>query len=182
MTDKRLRTDLDTKACPKCGMVLGKEAFTPTNWKRNGKYCKPCVNAYYRGRRRERGPGYSTKFVKRRREALTDMVMEYKTERGCIFCGERHPAALDLHHRDPKSKIMHIRGMVDRTRPVAVIRAEMEKCDVVCSNCHRKLHYMEGGRVFVPPKVLERPEVASAMTDEVERRNVKYPVTLLRLA
>lgn len=181
MSNKRLRDVLVPKLCSRCKEVKDESGFTPTNWKRKSGYCKSCANEYYRGKRRSRAVGYSYIYIKRRRRELSWMVMEYKSERGCMFCGEKHPAALDLHHRDPSEKTMHIRGMVDRTRPIAVIKSEMEKCDVVCSNCHRKLHYLEGGRVFWAEGTLDGAENQDDLAGEVRRRQVKYPVTLTPL-
>jgi hypothetical protein len=67
------------------------------------------------------------------------MVTDYKMARGCIRCGYRtHPNALELHHRDPEDKDLEIHEAVffgwDR------LRLEIEKCDVLCANCHREHH------------------------------------------
>lgn len=69
-------------------------------------------------------------------------LQSYKVERGCP-CGERHPACLDFHHRDPKSKEFYITIAAKRGWAWSRIAAEVEKCDVLCSNCHRKLHWNE---------------------------------------
>lgn len=60
----------------------------------------------------------------------------YKLEHGCIDCGyNAHAIALDFDHRDPSLKISGIAEMLGSPWPV--IMAELEKCDVRCSNCHR---------------------------------------------
>lgn len=68
-----------------------------------------------------------------------EIVQSFRNERGCEECGEKHPAVLDLHHRDPTSKHPRLKvgSRAWRTMRVSDIEAELEKCDVLCSNCHR---------------------------------------------
>ena len=62
-------------------------------------------------------------------------IAEYKLEKGCMDCGYRlHPHALDFDHREGVDKcfeVSHYSGRVQNLLP------EIEKCDVVCANCHR---------------------------------------------
>lgn len=55
---------------------------------------------------------------------------------GCP-CGERDPACLDFHHRDPFEKVFNI--SMGTSRPWNTVLAEIKKCSIICSNCHRKL-------------------------------------------
>jgi repressor of nif and glnA expression len=66
-------------------------------------------------------------------------VAEYKTSRGCVDCGEKDPRCLDLDHRS--NKVMGVAVMISTGRSLSVILEEMAKCDVRCSNCHRKKHF-----------------------------------------
>lgn len=61
----------------------------------------------------------------------------------CMLCGETHPACLDFHHRDPSAKEGTIARLVAKNVKLDRVKAEIEKCDVVCANCHRKLHWAE---------------------------------------
>ena len=58
---------------------------------------------------------------------------------GCIGCGEKDPSCLDFHHGDGKTDKL---GDISKMRRFGKVRllAEIEKCDVLCSNCHRKHH------------------------------------------
>ena len=58
----------------------------------------------------------------------------------CIKCGESHPATLDFHHRNPEEKELDL-GSANCTRSWDIICAELDKCDLLCANCHRILHY-----------------------------------------
>lgn len=70
-------------------------------------------------------------------------LMEYRKTLTCEICGESHPACLDFHHRDASEKIKEVSWMIVRGWSMEKIQAEIEKCQVLCSNCHRKLHYQE---------------------------------------
>ena len=66
-------------------------------------------------------------------------VRSHKT--ACCYCGEDHPACLDFHHRDPDDKSFPLTKAHIGHRSLESIEKEIAKCDVTCSNCHRKLHY-----------------------------------------
>lgn len=61
----------------------------------------------------------------------------------CQKCPETHPAALQFHHRDPETKVFMISSKtlaMPKKYPWDVIEAEVQKCDLLCGNCHAKLH------------------------------------------
>lgn len=68
---------------------------------------------------------------------------EIVAKASCKNCGFNHPGALDFHHRDPGLKDRAVVEMVANKRSKKAILAEIEKCDVLCSNCHRILHWNE---------------------------------------
>lgn len=78
----------------------------------------------------------------RRREELKAWFAAYKATLSC-GCGEHHPACIDFHHRDPKTKVAHVTDMVRFGWSKTKIEAEIAKCDVMCANCHRKHHWDE---------------------------------------
>lgn len=65
---------------------------------------------------------------------------EYKQSVGCIVCGENELCTLDFHHLNPEDKEYNIGTMIVRGMSWENILLEIEKCIVLCSNCHRKLH------------------------------------------
>jgi len=50
---------------------------------------------------------------------------------------------LDFHHRDPSTKVMDIAEAQRHGWSIGRIQVEIEKCDIICANCHRKLHWEE---------------------------------------
>jgi hypothetical protein len=64
-------------------------------------------------------------------------------ENGCSRCSEDHIATLDFHHLDPSEKEIGLNQAIRRKWSLEKIKGELEKCIILCSNCHRKLHYEE---------------------------------------
>ncbi len=66
---------------------------------------------------------------------------EYKLTLSCTLCGEKHPACLDFHHRDPNTKDFSLGIIRGWGYGKKRLLHEIRKCVVICSNCHRKVHY-----------------------------------------
>jgi hypothetical protein len=64
-----------------------------------------------------------------------------KATLACRQCGKSHPAIVDFHHRCPEEKLFEVGRGVNHCKPKHLILAEIEKCDVLCANCHRILHW-----------------------------------------
>lgn len=69
------------------------------------------------------------------------LFAEFKKSLKCEQCGEDHIATLDFHHNDPSSKDILVSKAIATGRSLKSVFDEVEKCTVLCSNCHRKLHY-----------------------------------------
>jgi len=70
------------------------------------------------------------------------MVQEAKNQ-PCEDCGIQYPHyIMDLDHRDPEDKVMSVASMVGQQTSLERLAAEIAKCDVVCSNCHRERTYL----------------------------------------
>lgn len=84
----------------------------------------------------------SKKNHKQRMKAM-EFIWNYKTLHCCKHCEENHPAVLCFHHRDPSEKEYEIGRLVTRGRSLEIIKKELEKCDVLCMNCHTLYHWKE---------------------------------------
>ena len=69
------------------------------------------------------------------------MVLAYLLEHPCVDCGETDPVVLDFDHLRDKTKNVSALLKSTWTR----ILREIEKCDVVCANCHRRRTASRGG-------------------------------------
>jgi len=78
--------------------------------------------------------------VQRRRDKLKIMAIEYMGGK-CCKCGyDKCVAALEFHHMDESQKEFGI-AYKGYTRSWEKVRVELDKCMLVCSNCHREIHY-----------------------------------------
>ena len=96
---------------------------------RKKKYCsKSCSNHYGVGDLRKRHK---------------DKVDQIKVEKGCSRCGyNASPLALHFNHLDPKAKYFGIGDSL--TRKWELIEAEINKCEILCANCHAIHSHKEG--------------------------------------
>jgi NAD-dependent dihydropyrimidine dehydrogenase PreA subunit len=73
---------------------------------------------------------------KDRKEESRQFLQDYKTGKSCMDCGETYPHyVLDFDHRDPSDKKKCVSQMLSYS--LKTIIKEIEKCDLVCANCHR---------------------------------------------
>ena len=91
---------------------------------------------------------YEANYAKRRQE-LSARRKELKAEWSvfkrtlkCAKCGFDHHAALDFHHEDPTEKEYNVNRLISNGQ-FKKAYAEIEKCIVLCANCHRIHHYEE---------------------------------------
>lgn len=89
-----------------------------------------------------RNKDWNTERSLKRRAANRSWVNEQKAETGCEHCGETAAAVLDFHHRNPAEKEMAIGEMVTYGYGKEKLRQEMENCNVLCANCHRRKHFV----------------------------------------
>ena len=66
-------------------------------------------------------------------------VLEEMQRRGgkCAKCGFSDIRALDWHHLDPNEKVNSISEMVRDRVSMDKLQAELDKCELICANCHR---------------------------------------------
>jgi hypothetical protein len=74
------------------------------------------------------------------RRLIRQWIFSTKRGKTCIKCGLGDVELLDYHHRDPATKCFKISDAPNQTRNKEKIIAEIAKCDLLCSHCHRKLH------------------------------------------
>jgi hypothetical protein len=96
--------------------------------------CKLCQNEYVKNYNRYKRPkGYKQK----RRKEIHEWFDELK-RKPCTDCGGTFPIiCMDFDHLDANTKICNLATLVGDGYSKERILAEIAKCDLVCSNCHR---------------------------------------------
>ncbi|AKM82365.1 TPA: HNH endonuclease [Candidatus Berkelbacteria bacterium] len=82
---------------------------------------------------------YNIQAVAKRRRKIKAMAIEYKGGK-CSICGyNKYAGALDFHHIDESTKKFDLstKGL---TRSWERTKTEIDKCILVCANCHREIH------------------------------------------
>lgn len=100
--------------------------------------CKGCMAESYK-RSRDAKIDHYRKVQADRGDRYHERYKEWKETLSCSLCPESEPCCLDLHHLDPNEKDANIAD-VTRYWSWERLMEEVEKCIVVCSNCHRKIH------------------------------------------
>jgi len=67
-------------------------------------------------------------------------IDNYKVSKGCHLCSESDPRVLQFHHVNSEEKESSISKMLSSGCSLKKILKEIEKCEVVCANCHLKIH------------------------------------------
>lgn len=126
------------KKCTKCGIEKPIEEFYKNKSKRDGhsSICKNCQKEsdkvyYLRNKDKVRAR------AKKYHNMIKDYINAIKSH-GCVICGERDVSCLDFHHLEDKTtEISKLIGNDNFQQ----IKTEINKCVILCSNCHRKLHF-----------------------------------------
>ena len=129
---------MSEKICNNCGKSKDEEKFV----KKHGKFGTICLECQ-RIKMREHyvnNKSYYCKKARKRTNDLKDWFKDLKNTLCCKNCGENHVACLDFHHKNPEEKDIELSLVVHQGWSKKRILNEIEKCDVLCSNCHRKLH------------------------------------------
>jgi 5-methylcytosine-specific restriction endonuclease McrA len=90
---------------------------------------------------------YLAAAVSKRRKHLKVLAVQLGGGK-CQICGyDKYTGALEFHHLKENSKLFQL-SVRDLTKSWKLIKKEIKKCILVCSNCHREIH----GRIISLPQ------------------------------
>ena len=137
------------KVCNHCGVEKDEDEF---NWRykalgiRNSA-CRDCQHGhnkkYYEGDAKEKHLKQVKERTEAARDAAREYVYQYLLRHPCEICGEPDPRVLEFHHVGAKD--LAITRMVTGGWSIKRIQLEIDKCQVLCSNCHRRVTVEERG-------------------------------------
>ena len=119
--------------CKCCGKDL-KDVKT-----RLGSFCcGTCKFKFYTKNPKGKANGYyKNRYIKNKVELIK------KFGGKCKICGHDKLCSLDFHHRNPEEKCFEINAQSCIRYSLDKLIKEAEKCDLVCANCHRAIHYAD---------------------------------------
>jgi 5-methylcytosine-specific restriction endonuclease McrA len=121
------------KKCELCG-----KEFKVIDKGHTRKYCYECSPYYHKGNKKE----YVYRQIEFRR-AMKRYGIEYLGGK-CQRCGYNKCAgALSFHHKNPASKEYNFN---DSTMSINTYKKELDKCNLLCMNCHMEEHWNESSR------------------------------------
>lgn len=130
------------KKCCKCDEIKDSSNFSKSVKRKDGlqSYCKTCSNelrmTYFFDNRENERKVREIYFSTKRK-----FVDEFKESCKCQKCGDSRWYVLDFHHLDKTLKEFSISTAMNCS--IKTLKKEIDKCIVLCSNCHRELHFLE---------------------------------------
>ena len=92
-----------------------------------------------RNEKRERCKKCAVDAVMKRRTKVKQLAIDYKGGK-CEICEySKYNGALEFHHLEPNEKEFNI-GRYGHSRSWERVKNEIDKCILVCSNCHKEIH------------------------------------------
>ena len=129
------------KHCYRCDTTLHEDSFGNNKAKADGlqSQCKQCrrrVNNEQYANNPNRRINIRINQQKRYIEARA-YVKSIKDASSCTICGEDSNCTLDFHHISSKEF-----GIAENVGTVSLskLQLEIDKCILLCANCHRKVH------------------------------------------
>ena len=124
---------MQTKKCTKCLVEKTTEEFHRC---KQGKYgvksiCKECVSHYHKGKINNNSKKH------KKYNIIKKLKLFYK----CSTCdiNDNIPSLYEFHHVDRNEKEYEI-GQLIKNNSIDLYK-ELNKCCILCANCHRKIHY-----------------------------------------
>lgn len=133
---------MEKQICTKCDIEKEISEFFVRN-KKTGKHhtvCKLCASEgrTYKKHYEKYKDKYIARAKKRNDETLKENqqhLLQYLSDKQCVDCSDNRPVVLQFDHRDPEQKEYQISRML-RSYKWETILKEIDKCDIVCANCH----------------------------------------------
>ena len=129
------------KKCPRCNNEKEYSDFYRNKTKADGhnSWCKECMPVYGKAwyDRNKVTHKARTKIRNDRvRSENKKLSYNYLLAHPCVDCGESDPIVLDYDHQRDKIKAVGV--MLCSALSWSTIKKEIDKCEVRCSNCHRR--------------------------------------------
>lgn len=102
-------------------------------------YCRECNRKNVKKHYQDNKDRYLTK-SKQYKKSVSNFVENKKVEKGCVVCGyNKCTQSLDFHHLNKNDKDFEVSRLVNRCNWDKLLK-EIDKCVVVCRNCHGEIH------------------------------------------
>lgn len=131
------------KFCSGCSTTRPEDMFSFKNKKLNKRVsrCKICIRAYNKQHYRNNPKTYKECSKRNNLKKLSELrsrLLEYLKDKSCLVCNEDDSIVLQFDHLNPETKNNTISAMIRGKYSWDTILAEIEKCQILCANCHAR--------------------------------------------
>jgi len=102
---------------------------------------------------KEKRAEYDKKYYSRHRDKRLELNNSWRNRRvewfrnfkktlKCSVCGESNSNCIQFHHKEPSKKEINISTAARTYRQERLLK-EIEKCEILCIDCHSKIHYQK---------------------------------------
>jgi len=128
------------KICKSCNQEKSLTEFRPNKSKKDGLqgYCELCDKEYQKkwySKNKEKVKIKSSISNKSIRLINRTFIFDYLMKNPCVVCGETDPVVLEFDHL--KNKKIEVAKLINNSS-IKKITEEINKCQVLCSNCHKR--------------------------------------------
>lgn len=136
------------KTCTVCNQTKPESEFSWKN-KAQGKLSSSCKACHKIARRKHHELNRQKNIQKAidRRQSIRDKIWEYRNTHPCVDCDFADPRTLQFDHLPGCDKEFDISQAAQRGFAWNKIQTEIDKCEVVCANCHAIRTHDRGGWV-----------------------------------
>lgn len=132
---KRHTSDIVLEKLPKTCSQCGQTEVSTTFYKK-GLVCKQCAKANRKKHYTENRQYYIDK-ARRHENKIKKYVRDLKNSTPCADCDKSFPFyVMDFDHLENKEFL--IAHAHNKKTAISAVQLEIDKCDIVCANCHRE--------------------------------------------
>lgn len=144
------------KICQRCR----KEFIVDKSKGNSGKYCGSCRTII-------------------RRQKIAKKAVDYLGGK-CIKCGyNKDITALEFHHRNPEEKSFAI-SSCSTSKKWEIVQKELDKCDLLCANCHREIHAEDDIPLEIYQKYITPMDEIVKISQKKKQEKIKREQELLK--
>lgn len=133
------------KVCTHCDRELPVDCFSHKTPTRLNSWCKDCQKQRSKEWYQNNKARHIENIVRNTAD-FSSTVMEWKKQQQCFLCNENYTACLEFHHLESETKEAIISNLM-RCNSWTRLVDELNKCIILCANCHRKVHH---GGIILP--------------------------------
>jgi len=128
------------KTCSKCKTQKDDQYFSKRSESKDGlkPQCKDCDRIYSQNMDPEKRNKRHNISRKKRIRKLQLKILEFLATQKCSHCSETDPVVMEFDHLNPTTKEISVSEAIDRCFSWKRVKAEIDKCQILCANCHRR--------------------------------------------